>query len=181
MWKALVSTHSVGGSCRRWNRERLNLVSPDMDDAVLILQLPCNPQELLPGDQYPVCFIELGMDDHVRDPGLILKRKEDEAERRPWPLPRDYATSCTDLCSVLSLQQLLCRQDAALPQLGTAVGERMWGLWSSRFLRSQPLAVPRRSFAAAGLFPEPRPRPLFRSSGPTGRLTCSTCHMASRL
>ncbi len=49
------------------------MLCPDMDDLVDILKCPLNQQELSTGDQRSILLVEIGVDDRIRDPGLVFK------------------------------------------------------------------------------------------------------------
>lgn len=57
----------------RGHIELFDMLCPDMDDLVDILKCPLNQQELSTGDQRSILLVEIGVDDRIRDPGLVFK------------------------------------------------------------------------------------------------------------
>ncbi len=69
----------VGAEGQGGGFEEFESLGFDVDDAVLILQLAVDLEELAAGDEDAVGFIELRVDDDVGDAGFVLHGEEDEA------------------------------------------------------------------------------------------------------
>src|SRR5665213_4009237 len=96
-----------------------------MHNAVLILELAVNLEELSSRHQDALAFVELGMDDDVGDAGFVFHGQEDEAQGRAGTLTGYDRTGGTDSLAVRLLLQFACGEDADALQLSTTISHRV--------------------------------------------------------
>lgn len=105
--------------------QRLDVPGPDVDPLVDVLESPFDEQKLGIGDKIPVSLIEIGVDDGIRDAGLVLDRKKDKAVRRAGSLPGDHAARDAFLHAMADQLEIPGPKDIHLPELGTAMRHGM--------------------------------------------------------
>ena len=98
----VVGAYVCGGDI-----ERLDALSFDVDDAVLVLHMPCDKQKSAARDDHPVTLKNIRRENHVGDASFIFKREEDEAFGCAGTLAGDDAPGDADRAIVAAAQQVV--------------------------------------------------------------------------
>ena len=101
-----MGLHRSGG-----NFELLDVLSPNMNDLVDVLEGAVYEQEFGIGDQRAVGLVEVWVDDGIGDAGLVLEREKDEAVRGAGPLPGDDLAGDAELEAMARQLQICCTED----------------------------------------------------------------------
>lgn len=93
-----------------------------VNHTILVLQRTFCKNELAPGHNESLSFVQIGRHYEVGDSGLVLHGQEDEAHRRTGTLPRNHATHSSDVVTICGISQFICRQNLLPSQIASPVG-----------------------------------------------------------